>query len=72
MRGKLASLAAATATDAQIQQALRALPALRIRGDFLTGSDNGDIDNVDMAAVPEPQSCLLFGAGLGVVGLIAR
>jgi hypothetical protein len=69
---RVGSFNGAAATDAQIQQALTNLAALRIRGEFISGPDNGDLDNVVMAAVPEPQTYLLFGAGLGMVAWISR
>lgn len=65
-------LAGPAATATQIQQVLGNLSALRIRGEFITGPDNGDLDNVVMAAVPEPQAYVLFGAGLGAVAWFAR
>jgi hypothetical protein len=43
------------------------LSSLRNRGEFVTGSDNGDLDNVIMTAVPEPATYALFGLGLGIV-----
>jgi hypothetical protein len=49
------------------------LTTLRIRGEFITGPDNGDLDNVVMmAAVPEPQAYMLFTAGLGLLAWAAR
>ena len=69
---KLGTLAGADATNAQIQDVLGSLSALRIRGEFITGSDNGDLDNVVMAAIPEPQTYALFAVGLGVIAWSAR
>jgi hypothetical protein len=69
---KVNDLAGAAATGPQIQQVLGALTALRIRGEFITGSDNGDLDNVVLAAIPEPQTYVLFGVGLGAVAWVAR
>jgi hypothetical protein len=62
----------AAATAPQIHNVLGNLTALRIRGEFISGPDNGDLDNVVMAAIPEPQAYMLFGAGLGAVAWIAR
>ena len=69
---QVGSLGGAGATDAQIQQVLTNLSALRIRGEFISGPDNGDLDKVVMAAIPEPQIYVLFGAGLGMVAWITR
>jgi hypothetical protein len=69
---RIGSLGGTAATDAEIQQALASLASLRIRGEFITGSDNGDLDNVVMAAIPEPQTYLLFAAGIGMIACIAR
>lgn len=44
---------------------------LRIRGEFITGSDNGDLDNVVLTAVPEPEANALIVAGLGLVAWVA-
>ena len=68
---KVGTLTGPPATGPQIQQVLANLGTLRIRGEFISGSDNGDLDNV-MLAVPEPHTYALFGAGLGLVAWIAR
>lgn len=56
------------ATEAQVRQVLAGLQTLQIRGEFITGADNGDLDNVILTAVPEPQTYALFGAGLALIG----
>jgi len=49
------------ATETQMQTVLSNLTAMRIRGEFLTGSDYGYIDNVSL--VPEPATLALIVAG---------
>ena len=53
---------AGDATAEQIQTVLSSLDSLRIRGEFISGPDTGDMDNVVL--VPEPASllCLLGGS----------
>ncbi|MEM7473456.1 MAG: laminin B domain-containing protein [Planctomycetota bacterium] len=41
-------------TQAEFQSVMADLQSLRIRGEFIVGSDNGDLDSVSMTAVPEP------------------
>lgn len=62
------SAAGPAATEAQVRQVLADLQTLQIRGEFITGADNGDLDNVILSAVPEPQTYALFGAGLALIG----
>jgi len=69
---KVGSLAGAAATGAQLQSVLGNITALRIRGEFITGSDNGDLDNVVLTAVPEPRAYVLLAAGLGLVAWAGR
>jgi hypothetical protein len=68
---RVGTLAGPAATNAQLQQVLANLGSLRIRGEFITGSDNGDLDNV-MMPIPEPGTYALFGAGLGCVAWVVR
>jgi hypothetical protein len=42
-----------------MQTVLASLTRLRIRGEFITGADNGDLDNVVLNGVPEPASFVL-------------
>lgn len=69
---KLDTLGGATASAAQIQTVLASLTSLRIRGEFITGADNGDLDNVVMGVVPEPGTWALWLAGLAGIGFAAR
>ena len=69
---RFGSLSGAFATQAQILSVLGNTSSLRIRGEFITGSDNGDLDNVIMAAVPEPETYAMMLAGLGLLGAVAR
>lgn len=47
------------ATDQQIHSALTNVTALRIRGEFMTGTDNALLDNVMM--IPEPAAAFTVG-----------
>ena len=69
---KVGSLAGPLATQSQVLAVLSDLTSLRIRGEFITGSDNGDLDNVVLNAtsVPEPNSLVLIS--LGLLGLLSR
>jgi hypothetical protein len=69
---KVGSLAGPAATQVQVQSVLANLTSLRIRGEFITGADNGDLDNVVLAAVPEPETWALWLAGLALLGWTAR
>src|SRR5262249_46260192 len=67
---KVDGLAGPAATQAQMQNALSALTALYIRGEFQLGPDSEGLDNVRLtpSAVPEPTGRILLG--FGVIGLI--
>lgn len=69
---RVSTLGGALATKAQVQTVLGATTELRIRGEFITGSDNGDLDNVILTAVPEPESYAMLLAGLGILGAVAK
>lgn len=55
------------ATKEQLLAVLGSLDRMRIRGEFITGSDFGRIDNVRMEAVPLPSTLLLFGPALAFI-----
>jgi hypothetical protein len=63
---RVGSLVGPAATQFQVQTVLGALTRLRIRGEFITGSGNGDLDNVILNGVPEP-SCLALLNGSAVL-----
>lgn len=69
----LNDLNGAAVTQAQFQQVLASLTSLRIRGEYVNGDDNGDLDNVIMegpaTGVPAPGGLTLLGVGtLGLLG----
>ncbi len=76
----LNNLSGATPTQAQFQTALASLTSLRIRGEFINGDDNGDLDNVILnsppaaaVTIPEPGSFALLGVGsLSLLGWYCR
>lgn len=55
------SLSGPVATQSQMQMVLGDLTGLRIRGEFITGSDNGDLDRVILNGVPEPNCFWAIG-----------
>lgn len=57
------------ATNENIRYVLTNLSRLRIRGEFVHGSDTGRLDNVKLFAVPEPNA--LFSFGIGLLGMMA-
>ncbi len=56
-------------TQAQFLSVLSDLTGLQIRGEFITGPDNGDLDNVTLGGAPVPEPSTLTLAGLAVFGL---
>lgn len=70
---RVGSLSGAFATDQQIMDVLSALTSLRIRGEYINGSETGRLDNVALnATVPEPATLALMGTGLAGTALVAR
>lgn len=69
---RVGSATGQAATEQDLRMVLGDLDALRIRGEFITGSDVGDLDNVILTAVPEPRAYALFAAGLCAVGWAGR
>jgi hypothetical protein len=74
---RVGSLAGDFATADQLRFVLSDLRRLRIRGEFISGADNGDLDNVVLegyrSAVPEPGSLTLLGlGGATLLGLFHR
>lgn len=61
------TLGGALASDAQIQSVLGSLNTLQIRAEYQTGPDTDYLDNVVLAAVPEPTTVLLMLSGLGLL-----
>jgi hypothetical protein len=70
---KVGSLSGTLATQTQVLAVLSDLTGLRIRGEFISGADNGDLDNVVLnaraSAAPEPGSIVL--ASLGALAFLA-
>jgi len=59
----------ATATAADVLFVLSSLDRLRIRGEYISGSDTGRLDNVSVSVVPIPAAVYFLGSG--VLGLLA-
>jgi hypothetical protein len=58
------SLTGVAATQSDLVAVLGALDGLRIRGEFIGGTDFGRLDNVHMEAVPAPAAFPLLGSAL--------
>jgi len=69
---RVSALNGVLASDTQIQTVLGSLSALNIRAEFQTGADTDYLDNVVLAAVPEPATVALWLGGLGLLGWRAR
>lgn len=59
----------AAATAADLLVVLSSLDRLRIRGEYINGSDTGRLDNVSVSVVPVPAAIGFLGSGL--LGLLA-
>lgn len=59
-------------TAAEFQAILGNITRLQINAEFITGSDDTQLDNVILGAVPEPQTYLLMVAGLAALALRAK
>jgi alkaline phosphatase D len=59
-------------TAADFQTILGNVTRLQINGEFITGGDDTRLDNVILGAVPEPQTYLMLGLGLAVLGAAVR
>ncbi|MGE0385108.1 MAG: laminin B domain-containing protein [Gammaproteobacteria bacterium] len=62
----------AAASDAQMLAVLGDLQRLRIRGEFITGTDFGRIDNVRLDAVPVPPALPLLAGAMAALAAVAR
>ncbi|HWS88342.1 MAG TPA: laminin B domain-containing protein [Pyrinomonadaceae bacterium] len=74
---RVGSLSGAFATQQQILSVLSALTALRIRGEYISNTnETGYLDNVSVEAppepTPEPAALALMGTGLAACAFIAR
>lgn len=58
-------------SQAVFQNVLANTTLLKIRGEFLNGADNGDLDNV-VLAVPVPAAVWLFASALAGIGVFGR
>lgn len=59
-------------TQMQMQSILGNLTEFRLLGDWGNGAEAARLDNVRLAAVPEPSTLLLLAAGGALIGLVRR
>lgn len=69
---RVGTLTGVAATNANMAAVLGNLSALLIRAEYQTGPDTGFLDNVVLAAVPEPGAAALWLAGLAAAAWVAR
>ena len=60
------------ATEAELQAVLSNIQFLHINGDWLTGMDYADLDNVMIVPNPEPSTLLLFGSAILTIAGVQR
>jgi hypothetical protein len=68
----LDTLDGALASAADIQAVLSEVMSFRLRAEYSSNRDSDGLDTVVLSAIPEPETCALMLAGLGVVGFAAR
>lgn len=71
-QGLVTPLALRTATPADMQSVMSHLDQLYIRGEYSTNIDTGRLDNVVLAAVPEPETWAMLLAGLSLVAAVKQ
>lgn len=70
---KIGSINGSAASAADLTNTLGNLTSLRIRGEYVNGIvETTHLDNVSLAPVPEPDTCAMLLAGLGIVGTLGR
>jgi len=70
--GSRTSLSGPDATDADLAAVLGDLDALLIRGEYISGSDFGRLDNVEMTVVPVPPALWLLASAVTGLGAAFR
>lgn len=64
------SLSGALVSQSEFQSALPNITALYLRGEYIAGVvETTGLDNVSIAAVPEPESYAMMLAGIGLLGV---
>ena len=66
------SVSGTPASAVEIASVLGDLDSLLIRGEFISGSDQGRLDNVTLSAVPLPAAFWPLAAGTAIVGGVGR
>lgn len=69
---RIGSLTGALATQEQMLSVLANIAGLHIRGEFISGSDSGRLDNVALESVPEPAALALMGSGVAGLAFFMR
>lgn len=70
---RVGNLSGSSATASDFNSVLGNLTVLRLRGEYINGiTETTHIDNVVLAAVPEPETWAMFAAGLGLLGFFGK